>query len=84
MWIADVVGVAGSLTILGAYLLLQTERVDSRSPGYSVANFLGAAAILFSLAHDFNLAAALIEGFWACISLLGLWRALRRRRAGRG
>jgi hypothetical protein len=79
MWIADVVGVAGSLTILGAYLLLQTERVDSRSPGYSVANFLGAAAILFSLAHDFN-----IEGFWACISLLGLWRALRRRRAGRG
>jgi hypothetical protein len=33
-----------------------------------------------SLAFDFNLSAAVVEGFWLVLSLYGLFRSLRLRR----
>lgn len=65
---------------MGTYLLLQLERIDSRSLFYSGANAIGALLVLFSLSFDFNLGAALIEGFWLLVSGIGLFAWVRRRR----
>ena len=76
----DAIGLIGVAAILTAYALLQTERLRASDPRYSAANALGAAAILFSLAYDFNLSAVVIEGSWLVISIYGLARTRRARR----
>lgn len=81
MTIADGIGLAGAATIVVAYFLLQVGRLDPRSITYSAANGLGAAAILYSLAFEFNLSAFVIEFFWLAISLLGIVRARRLQKA---
>jgi hypothetical protein len=75
----DLVGNAGVVCILAAYLLLQLNRLDSASLKFSLVNGAGAAMILISLVHDFNLSAVVIEVFWLAISLLGVVRGLRNR-----
>lgn len=77
----DIFGMLGVALIVAMYLLLQTGRVDSGRPVFSILNALGAGLVLVSLTFDFNLAAAVIEGFWLLISLYGLGRVLWRRRA---
>lgn len=76
----DAIGILGVVLTLVAYLLLQTERLDSRSRAYSALNLFGSVAILVSLAFDFNISAALMEGCWAVISLYGLVKAVRAMR----
>jgi len=49
--------------MIAAYLLLTLDKLSSRHPAYPLANALGAALILVSLASDFNLGAAIVEGF---------------------
>ncbi len=76
---ADAIGMFGAALIVIVYLLLQVERIDSRSVSFSAINALGAAGIIFSLYYKFNLSAFVIEAFWLAISLYGLYRALRYR-----
>lgn len=77
--VADGVGLLGGVIIVAAYFLLQVGRLDSTSISYSVANGLGAAAIIYSLFYEFNLSAFAIESFWLAISLYGIYRTLRSR-----
>ena len=81
MDLQDVVGIAGAVLIIVAYLLLQLRRIDAENVWYSVANAAGAALILLSLWFDFNLAAVIIEAFWLLISLYGIGAALTRNPA---
>ena len=83
MTIPDAAGLLGVALIAGAYLALQTERLAPERPSFSGANALGAALILYSLAYDFNLSAAVIEGFWLITSLYGLLKSLARIRRDR-
>lgn len=76
----DLVGNVGVAIIILTYLGLQIGRVESRSLGYSVANAVGAALVLVSLAVEFNLSAFIIEAFWVAISLLGVGRSVAARR----
>jgi hypothetical protein len=73
----DVVGNIGVLLILTAYLLLQIDRIESNSAGYSLLNSLGAGLVLASLLGAFNLAAFVLEAFWLLISLWGLFARFR-------
>ncbi len=77
-WIPDVVGLLGVAGVLGAYVLLQTGRWRQEEARYSMLNAAGAAGILFSLAFDFNLSAAMIELAWLVISLWALARSRAR------
>tara|TARA_R110002051_G_scaffold291198_1_gene355079 strand:- start:106 stop:366 length:261 start_codon:yes stop_codon:yes gene_type:complete len=77
----DAIGILGVGLTLIAYLLLQAERIESRSRAYSALNLFGSVAILASLAFDFNLSAVLMEGCWAVISLYGLVKAVRSLRS---
>ena len=83
-----IVGLAGAAVIVTAYMLLEAEKIDPRSPRYYALNALGAVLILASIAADFDpgdLGGITVELLWMGISLMGLWKALRRRaRAEKG
>lgn len=71
-----ILGVIGSTTVIAAYFANQQGWWSSKDWRYSIANLIGALLILISLFVDWNLAAAVIEGFWATISIYGLTRQL--------
>lgn len=73
----DVVGIAGVVLLMLAYLMLQLEKLQSTGLTYSVLNAVGATLIIVSLTADFNLAAFIIEVFWVLISLVGIVRYFR-------
>jgi hypothetical protein len=77
----DIAGIAGSLLILGSYLLLQLGRIRPDQLVWPTLNGAGALLVLLSLAVDFNLGAFLLELSWLGISLVGLVRVLRARRS---
>lgn len=80
----DIVGNLGVLLIVGSYFLVQIGRLSATEPPYIVVNGLGAALILYSLSHEFNMSAFLIEVIWLLISVMGLVRYyLGRRREQR-
>jgi peptidoglycan/LPS O-acetylase OafA/YrhL len=77
----DIIGLIGGALILLAFALIQWQRLKPEQFSYSLLNFLGAALILFSLGHDWNLTAAVIEAVWMAMSFYGLiqWYCRRKR-----
>ena len=75
----DFVGNVGVAFIVGTYLLLLLNRIDSTSLRYSLLNAIGATLVIVSLVFDFNLSAFVIEAFWLVISMVGIGRAYTRR-----
>jgi hypothetical protein len=71
----DAVGMLGVTLVVGAYVALQLGRLDEQSRAFPLVNALGSAAVLFSLYHEFNLAATLVNAAWLAISLWSLLRA---------
>jgi hypothetical protein len=74
----DIVGIAGVVLLVIVYLLLQIDKLQSSGLTYSLLNAIGASLIIVSLLVDFNLSAFLMEAFWVLISLIGIFRHLRR------
>ena len=81
MEVHDGLGLIGVALILVMYSLLQTGRLAADHPSFSIGNAIGAALVLVSLAFEFNLSAAILEGIWLALSLYGLVRSLRLRRS---
>lgn len=79
----NVVGNIGVLVIVGTYFLVQVRKMSATQPPYILANGLGATLIMYSLSFDFNLSAFLIEAIWLLVSIVGLVRVWRERRAVR-
>jgi hypothetical protein len=81
MTVFDAAGLIGVATILAGYAAATTGRLDAKGAPSLAINFAGASLILLSLTRAFNLSAAIVEGAWALIALVGLIRlALRRVR----
>jgi len=80
IWVkyADMIGLLGVTSLITAYYLLNTNKVTARSLLYQLLNFFGAFLIFYSLLFHWNLAAAAIEIVWMLISLIGIYRILRR------
>jgi hypothetical protein len=74
-----IAGFLGAAMIVGAYFANQQGRLRSEDWRYPLVNLIGACLILVSLYVEWNLPAALIEIFWAAISLMGLMKHRRRR-----
>ncbi len=77
-----VAGVVGAAIIVAAYFADQQEWVSSRNWRYPFANLIGACLILMSLYSQWNLPTAVIEGFWAAVSLYGLTKRLSKPNEG--
>ena len=76
----DIAGVFGVLLILIAYAGATAGKLDPKQWPALVLNLVGALLILWSLSVDFNLSAALMEGAWALVAVIGLARLAFSRR----
>lgn len=77
-----IAGLIGSFLCVSMFFLLEQEKVDSKGLPFYGINALGAFLVLISAAHDFDngdLGTISLELTWVMISLMGMWRAYRRR-----
>lgn len=77
----DWAGLIGVALILFTYLLLQVGRMRGDAFPHQLLNAVGALLILLSLLYAFNLSAFLMELAWLVVSIYGMVRGQRRRRA---
>jgi len=77
---ASMVGLAGTICIIGAYAYLTLAKTTNPYILHGT-NLAGAGLLTVSLLVHTNWASLVLEGFWAAIAIFGLVRALRQRRA---
>jgi hypothetical protein len=78
----DWAGLVGVALVLIAFLLLQAHKVSGQGYAYQVMNLLGAFGILLSLVFGmFNLSAFVQELAWFLISVYGIVRGAKVRKA---
>ncbi|MEQ1514514.1 MAG: hypothetical protein ABL934_17800 [Lysobacteraceae bacterium] len=80
----DWVGLLGSFLVVGSYFLLQSGRLSGTGLPYQLINIAGSSCILVSLFGGFNLAVCLLQMTWIVISIYGIARGWRQRRAAVG
>ena len=73
----ETIGVAGFCLYVLNYSLLTLHRITSHSKIYFVINLIAASFVLIGLIQSFNLASALIQGFWIIISITAIIVRLR-------
>jgi small-conductance mechanosensitive channel len=78
MLFSDIIGIIGVFLCLCAYTLNVLQRIDTDGYAYPALNAISSVMILTSLASNFNLASALMEGSWLCVSLVAVLSAVRR------
>ncbi|AQW82931.1 CBU_0592 family membrane protein [Campylobacter pinnipediorum] len=74
MDIFQIIGFLGMLCVVGAYFLLQIEKINQKSLAYQLTNLVGAILLIVSLLVHFNLGSFLIEVFWIFITLYGIYK----------
>ena len=77
----DWIGIAGTLMVLGAFLMLQAGRLSGTGIVYQLLNLLGAGGVLVSLWGQFNISVFLLEATWVAISAYGIARSFKARQA---
>lgn len=77
----DVIGMTGTFLVVGAFFMLQLERLKASGIGYNLMNLSGAILLLISLCYNFNLASFVIELFWIAASLIGIYKYFKARNA---
>jgi hypothetical protein len=77
----DLVGLLGTLLVVGSYFLLQSGRLSGTGLPYQLINIAGSSSILISLFGGVNRSVALLQCAWIAISLYGIVRGWAARRA---
>lgn len=77
-WVADIVGMVGTLLIVGAYAYLTFARVVN-ALAYNLMNLAGALLLTLSLLVHWNLASFVLEMVWIAVALAGIVKAVRAR-----
>lgn len=77
----DWVGMAGTVMVLGAFLLLQSGRLSGTGIVYQLLNLFGAGGVLVSLLGTFNVSVFVLELTWVLISGYGIARSFKSRHA---
>lgn len=73
----EAIGVIGFGLYVLNYTMLTMHHLTSHSKTYFVINIVAASCVLIGLTHSFNLASALIQGFWIVISFTAIFVRLR-------
>ena len=77
----EYVGLIGVALCLLAFLGLQAGRLRGDGLVFQLTNIFGAGGIIVSLLFDFNLSAMVIEIAWIVISVYGIFRSAKLRKA---
>jgi hypothetical protein len=75
----EILQIAGSLAILGAFLATQLRGLRPTSPSYLVPNLLGSTVLAIQAGVASQWGFLLLEGSWSLVSAAGLAQLLRRR-----
>ncbi|MGH1331011.1 MAG: CBU_0592 family membrane protein [Paracoccaceae bacterium] len=78
--LAETIGVIGFIAYVANYLMLTFRIIPPAGIAYFCVNVCAASMVLTGLSASFNMASALIQGFWIVISLVGIALRLRERR----
>lgn len=73
-----IIGFFGMGFLVLGYFLVNSGKIADNNPWFHVINLLGAGGILVSLLVAWNLPIFILESSWAAISLVGLWRCLKK------
>lgn len=76
--LTEMIGVLGFCLYVTAYSLLTLRVLTTSSVVYFVINLTAASCVLIGLSTSFNLASALIQMFWVCMSIVGIALHIRR------
>jgi len=76
---ADIIGICGSIMFIGAFIYANMVPTLNKLL-FNTVNLIGAVLLLISLSVNFNLAAFILEVAWGIIALIGIVRALQKRR----
>ncbi len=79
----DWIGIAGTVMVLGGFLLLQAGRISGTSISYQLINLFGSGGVLVSLLGKFNMSVFVLELTWMLISVYGIVRTLKVKGAAR-
>lgn len=71
--IIDGIGMAGFCLYVANYTLLSLRFLSGNCVFYFTMNLIAASCVLIGLSVNFNLAAALIQGFWITMSLVAIF-----------
>lgn len=77
----DVVGTLGVCCFVLAYFQLQRAHWQPHSLIYLTANLAGAILVMISLTVEWNFSAFMLEVVWALISIYGIVKTLKNRKA---
>ncbi len=71
-WVVDVIGWLGALSLLGAYGLVSSRRVDGASVLYQMLNLSGGAALVINTYYHGAYPSAFVNVVWIGIALYAL------------
>lgn len=81
MPIVDLIGIVGFCIYVTNYTLLTLHKLESRGTVYFALNIAAASCVLIGLSGAFNLAAAMIQGFWIVASFGAIYLRSRENKA---
>lgn len=76
----EIIGWAGAVTILAAYLLLSAGRLTGRSRAYQWMNVVGASGFILNSGYNGAYPSAVLNVIWVAIGFVTLWQLWRQSR----
>jgi hypothetical protein len=75
----EIVGWAGAVLVLGAYILVSTGRLSGESALFQWMNAVGAAAFVINTAWHGAIPSMVLNIIWSMVGFLALFRMWRRK-----
>ena len=72
--VASFIQIAGSLLVLGPFVLVQLGRMRTDTLAYGLLNLAGSTVLAVDALHGHQWGFLLLEGTWAVVSAYGLVR----------
>ncbi len=79
MLLSDWIGLVGVGCLISAYAGLTFKYLSPDNLAYPVINLIASILLSYSLLYTMNISSLVIEIFWGCISLYGIWTCLRKK-----
>jgi hypothetical protein len=75
----QLISVIGAVLILVAYAALQLNRLHAETVAFQMLNLFGGIFLCITAVSLRQYGFILVEGLWAILSAVGLWRVVTRR-----